>query len=50
MKKIVIRGGKIIKHNFKGKVLEKARVHVVNLEDGKYEVIDKKENLDFKKL
>ncbi len=50
MKKITVKNGKIIKHNFTGKVLDLARKNINDFEDGKYKVYDKKEYLDFKKV
>ena len=38
MKYIIVSNEKLIKHNFKGKLLEFVRKNVKGLQDGKYEV------------
>lgn len=52
MEKIVVRDNKIIKHNFKGKVLESVRKTIDKepIIDGKYNVIDLGSHFDFKKI
>ena len=50
MKKITVKNNKIVKHNFQGKLLNVARKNLDALEDRKYEVINMKNYVNFRKI